>query len=404
MPPPREWRGSVIAVRGRLYLQVKDESGRWVQRAPFADRALADTPENRAAAERRLAEIRSAMHARERGTGGEPGPLTVRRWSETWLATRDNADATNDEARLRLHVWPEIGDLRLDEVEPRHVAALVRGWKDKAARTRRNIYSVLKALFRDARIEGVLRGPDPCILTHRQLGRIKDGPAFDRATAVFSREELVTLVSDPRVPHDRRVWYALLGLGMLRTGEAAGLRWGKVQRGEPLGRLVIDTSYDNARTKTDEARWMPIHPALAAVLAEWRLSGWARTFGRTPEPGDLVCPIPRDPHQRGRKHDHGAMRDKSYSRKRLVHDLAVLELRPRRAHDLRRTGISLARSDGADRDRLKWGTHAPPRSVMDLYTSPEWAAVCAEVARIRISIVLTSAGEARPDEAGEPRK
>lgn len=381
-----EWHVQVIPVRGRLRLLVKDEGGKWRQRAL----GLADTPENRIIAERRRREVDREMHAIERATGGDGGPLTVQRWGERWLLTRDNRDTRNDIARLRLHVFPAIGDLPLTEVEPRHLAALAKQWQARAPRTRRNIYSVLKAMFRDAAIEGLIkREADPCILTHRQLGKIRDAPTFRRREARFSREELETLIGDERVPQDRRVWYALLGIGMLRTGEAAGLRWSKLEPATPLSRIVIDASY-NAATKTDTDRHVPAHPTLAGILAEWRLAGWARAFGRAPGPDDLVIPVTPEPPRKGRRVPPGSMRDCHWARKRLVIDLAKLELRHRRSHDLRRTGISLAQDDGADRFLLRWATHAPPREVFDGYTTLEWDTLCREVGKMRVTRRATS--------------
>jgi integrase len=233
--PPRPWRGSLRAHKGRILLTVKDSSGAWVERAT----GHADTPEGWKAAERLRAEVVGKLRAREDATGST-GAVTVDAWAVTWLAGRDNRDRANDEARLRLHVLPTLGPMLLEEVQPRHLAALAKEWQAKAPRTRRNIYSVTKALFRDARIAGVLNAPDPCILTHRQIGKVRDAAGFVRREAVYTRDELEALISDERVPQDRRVWYGLLGVGMLRTGEAAGLRWEKVQPGEPLGRLVID--------------------------------------------------------------------------------------------------------------------------------------------------------------------
>lgn len=172
-------------------------------------------------------------------------------------------------------------------------------------------------------------------------------------------------------------------VGMLRTGEAAGLRWSCVQRAEPLGRLVVATSYARGETKTGTDRWMPIHPALAAVLAEWRLGGWARTFGRPPLEEDLVCPVP-PPTNRGPRRPGGTMRTKDWARKRLVADLVVLGLRHRRAHDLRRTGISLAQDGGADSRVLRWGTHAPPRETIDAYTTLAWGTLCRAIAALAL--------------------
>jgi integrase len=381
-----EWRGTVIAVRGRLRLLVKDEEGNWVQRAL----GLADTPENRVTAQRKLADVRRQMQALLEATGGEGGPLTVERWGERWLLSRDNRDAENDAARLRLHVFPSIGHLRLEEVQPRHLAALAKEWQTKAPRTRRNIYSVVRAMFRDAKIEGVLDGPDPCILTHRQIGKIKDSPGFNRREARYTRDELAMLVSDERVPPDRRVWYALMGLAFLRTGEAAGLRWKKLEQAEPLGRLVANASYDlGTKTSYDgpaagDERWVPVHPTLAAILAEWKLAGWARMFKRPPGGDDLVVPVAPEGPRKGRMKTAGSMRDKDYARKRLLVDLTKLQLRQRRGYDLRRTGISLAQDDGASRDVLRWATHAPPSEVFDFYTTLEWETVCREVAKMRV--------------------
>lgn len=383
--PSSSWRGSVLSIRGRLYLQVKDGAGRWRQRALKLD----DTPANREKAEQSLAELRTLLRARE-DAGAGAGPVTVRAWGATWIRDREGKvrDVANDRRRLALHVYPVIGSMPLDEVRPRHLVQVVdRVRADHAPRTVRNVYSVVKALFRDARIADVLTTPDPCILTHRQLGRVKDSPRFRRAEARFSVEELTALVADSRIPEDRRAWYALLGIGMLRTGEAAGLRWADVQRAEPLGRLVVHTSYDRGETKTGAVRWMPVHPALAAVLAAWKLGGWARTFGRPPTEDDLVVPVP-PPRNRGPRRPAGALRTKDWARKRLVRDLAALGFRLRRAHDLRRTGISAAQDGGARPDRLRWGTHAPPGETIDAYTTLEWATLCQAVGCLRVNKLL----------------
>ena len=387
----RPWRGSLRAHKGWILLTVKDSTGKWVERST----GQPDTPEGWRAAERLRAEAVAELRAREDATGST-GPVTVDAWAKRWIKERDNRDRANDEARLRLHVLPAIGGMLLQEVKPRHLSDLAREWQAMAPRTRRNVYSNLKALFRDAAIAGLIeRRDDPCILTHRQLGKVRDAPGFVRRAAIYTREELEALISDERVPLDRRVWYALLGVGMLRTGEAAGLRFSKFANAEPLARLIIDRSYDGP-TKTEDERMMPVHPALSALLAEWRLGGWARAFGRPPAADDLVCPVPKEPPRQGRVLAPGSMRDRHYARKRLILDLLKLGLRHRRAHDLRRTGISIAQDDGADRAILRWGTHAAPREIIDLYTTHAWATLCREVGKLRARIVRAQAGRSGP--------
>lgn len=388
----RPWRGSVIVRRGSYYLKVRDGAGRWRQRAT----GIPADPARRAEAERLLAEVRVGLKAREEV--GEAGPPTVRSWGARWLKGRSGPDYDNDEARLRLHVYPVIGSMPLDEVRPRHLVELVDRLRaaGRAPRTVRNVYSVVKAMFRDARIADVLTAADPCILTHRQLGKVRDGPKFKRAAAVFGPDELSALISDERLPADRRVWYGLMGLGMLRTGEAAGLRWGRVQRADPLGRLVVSTSYDDGTTKTEVDRWMPVHPALARLLAEWKLGGWARAFGRPPTDDDLVLPVPPEPPRKGRRRPVGALRDKNWARKRLLKDLATLGLRLRRGHDLRRTGISLAQDGGADSRVLRWGTHAPPGETIDAYTTLAWSTLCRAVSCLVVPVVPEATTEVAP--------
>jgi len=57
-----------------------------------------------------------------------------------------------------------------------------------------------------------------------------------------------------RVCRSIGVQYALEGVAALRLGEAVGLRWRPYDTAkEPLGQLLILTSYNNGRTKTGRA-------------------------------------------------------------------------------------------------------------------------------------------------------
>ena len=93
---------------------------------------------------------------------------------------------------------------------------------------------------------------------------------------------------------------------------------------------------------------------------------------------DLVFPLPRDSAK------PGAIRPRQYSGDRFEQDLFALGLRHRRGHDLRRTFISLARSDGARADILRRVTHKPPPEVFEGYTTFEWEVVCREVMKLKV--------------------
>jgi integrase len=376
--PRSEWRGSVYlpAGRTRLHLSIR-VAGRWRSKAtPYPD-----TEEGRALAERMLAAMRSQLQAEE-AAGAADVPLTVERWAETWLEGR--RDPTYDRIHLRLHILPALGSMPLRRLEPRHLLELVDSWRaaGAAARTIRNRYATIHAMCRDAAVRGLIP-QSPAILSRpAHLPAIEDVDPEWRSTAVLQRAELERLLGAPG-PADSAVVWHLLGLAGLRHGELAALRWRHYDAGrEPLGSLLVARSNRRGRTKTGQTRTVPVLPALAAVLAAWRLKGWERLTGRPPAPDDLLVPL------RGlRGSAEPRMRSKGHTLRRLHRALAALGLRERRAHDLRRTWISLCLSDGADRETLRWASHGRPGDVMGAYTEMEWAKLCAEVGKLRVSAV-----------------
>jgi hypothetical protein len=149
---------------------------------------------------------------------------------------------------------------------------------------------------------------------------------------------------------------------------------------EPLGRLSVIASWNSRKdeetsTKTERPRAVPVHPTLAKLLADWKLSGRRQLFGRAPKADDLILPNRDGEHRNPRR-----------SIVRFHYDLEKLGLRKRRQHDCRRTFISLAQADGARKDILRWVTHGPTGDIMDIYTTLPWDALCAEVSKLRVEI------------------
>lgn len=379
----------IYAKKGRLYMRFKRVDGKWTAKSC----GLSVGEEERA--EHMLAQVERAIEARRKHADEPNAPLTVSAYARRWIErrrARGIADVENDRARLRDHIEPHIGAMEIARVRASHIVEMVDAWRaagQMAPKTVHNCYSVCKALFRDAELADVIDRA-PAKLTRYELGECVDADPEWRASAKYSREELERLISDPLIPPDRRVLYALEGLAATRHGEAAGLRWRHFDADKrPLGSLLIATSYAKGRTKTKTTRRMPVHPVLAAMLAEWCLSGWEAMMGRRPGPDDLIVPLPPMSAEMRRQRQNpraGGMRSKNDSGKRLVKDLRALGLRHRRGHDLRRTMISLAQDDGAVKDILRWGTHGRPRrDSIDDYTSLEWETLCREVAKLRIS-------------------
>ena len=91
-------------------------------------------------------------------------------------------------------------------------------------------------------------------------------------------------------------------------------------------------------------------------------------------------------------------------------DLETLGFRNRRGHDLRRTFITLTQVEGGRRDLLKVITHgASADDIINLYTSFPWPALCAEVAKLSITlpaptieVVEEKESAQRPEGTGMP--
>jgi integrase len=278
----------------------------------------------------------------------------------------------DDRIRLGRHVLPRIGHLLLAAVRPRQIRDLMlelRRDGKLAPRTIHHVYHAIRAMFRDA-VADELLDVSPCVLRKGVLPKKADKDPSWRETAVYSAEEVERLISDPRVLEDRRVLYALKGLAGLRHGEAAGLCWRQYDATlEPLGALSLH------RTKTQVPRRVPVHPTLARVLAEWKLAGFERTYGRPPTSQDLIVPS-----------RNMTARSNHEAPKQLTADLELLGLRNRRGHDLRRTFITLAQVDGARRDLLQAITHGPRGDIVSAYTTFPWPALCAEVKELLLEL------------------
>jgi integrase len=374
--------------RGKWYCRVKGDktAGRW------SDVSTGEI--DRAKAEEFATAAQKAIDKR-RGIRS-PNSKTLTEWVDVWLERREEAghDWKKDRGRLHKHVLPVLGGLDLPDVTTAAVADLVHVLRFRtklANRTARNIYMVLAAVMRDARIAGLIQ-QTPCVLTEVQLGSVIDKDPEWRASALFTRDELQKLISDTRIPRDRQLVYALGLLAGLRIGEGAALRWRNWDATRAtLGCLSIARSYSTSRslakgTKTEAVRSVPVHPVLAEMLTEWRASGWAAMMKRDPEPDDLIVPLPPDVVRTKRKGERYRGWDYTGRRWRDL-DLKALGWRSRSVYDTRATFITLALEDGADPDILEQRvTHTKRgRSAFGGYDRGErWAETCREVAKLQV--------------------
>lgn len=387
--------GTVYARGEWLWLGFRGPDGRWYYRS--ARLKVGREPEAHA----KLAEIESAVAVR---TETAPAPLTytVADWAERWAQRRiEKGKWTNaklDKKALEQHVVAAVvdvhdkpvhlGRLRLEEVRVVHVRAWLETMEAKklAPNTVISAYSLMSRMFKAAVGQELLE-TSPCLLERGELPRLSAGsaPQDRQEQAMFTLRELEQLISDTRIPLDRRVAYAVCCLGGLREGELAALTWADYDEAlEPLGRLYVSKSYTrkNKRVKSTKSgadRWVPVHQAVAALLAQWKLSGWGELFGRRPKATDLLVP-----NRAGR-----FLTDLNLWGN-LQHDLKVLGWRLRTFHDTRATFCTYAMANGGvSWDLVKHITHGVnrrSRRMVEVYVRPPWHVLCGIVQGIKLQL------------------
>lgn len=378
-----------VYVRGAvLWIEYRDARGKLRRESTGLPRS------KKKAARALLAQRHHAKYSSARG-GKTP---RLGEYAEGWIAKRvEEGKAVEAQAsRLRTHVLPVLGDMRLDAITVSDVREMVRQLRagrtqtgrPLAPRTIQQIVRALGVVFKDARIDEVLPAghASPVVFRSGDLPPMVDADPDFRGRSIYTREEADRLMADAAVPEHMRLAFAVLFLTGIRAGELVALRWGDLHERAPRWCLRVARSWQEARgreksTKTGVVRDVPVHAALLPRLLEWRDVAWPREYGRAPRvegaptETDLVLPAPRAPAS------HYGIKNLASSRADVLRRLGM---RPRRTHDTRRTFITRAREDGADRDRLKRLTHARVGEVFDQYSEFPWHALCAEVDKLRL--------------------
>ena len=301
------------------------------------------------------------------------GAVTAASFARSWGATRTNRTANDDRQRLRDYFEPHFGStIRMNEIGAREAHAFVRALAEQvhrnqlAASTASNIRGVVRTMFRDAKLEGVIAS-DPFSELPRKL--LPKPPRTVRN--VYSRQEVGMLLEDERVPAPARVLFAMMLYTGVREGEACGRHWRDWDKdAKPLGSMNVVTQYSDEPLKTDQTRMVPVHPQLAECLERWWNEGFELVYCRKPVLDDFIVPN-RHPRSQGR----GA-HTKSSAYKALARACQAVGVRFEGCHLTRHTMISLTRRGGARADVLECITHNAKGSIIDQYTHFDWQPLC----------------------------
>jgi hypothetical protein len=303
-----------------------------------------------------------------------------------WEARKERAGRRNvkKEARaLELHVVPAFGRHHLTDVDAsdilEHYWRLYDDGNGLSAKTIHNVHAALSSVFTVAKLEKLV-DYNPC----REIPGDEMPQVGENPWEKYEPDEVVILTTDERIRIDRRVLYALHFWFAAREGEACGFRFTDCSRlSKPLGTMTIDSQYQDEPLKGSRddyvaTRRFPVHSAAAALLAEWRLSGFESIFGRPPRDDDFIVPNPRDTKARKPNAVYKA----------LIKDekrVGIEHIKGRATHGFRKCWISMAAAAGVDRECRRMLTHGGrKRDVMEVYERWPWETLCDAVQCVQL--------------------
>lgn len=280
------------------------------------------------------------------------------------------ATVANYSVVLRTHVYPAIGDRRLDQLRPEHVDELLRSMADsgKARGTIRVVRSVLVLALSHAERRDMVS---------RNVARLSVlPPAPKREACSLTLAEARRLLNAASGDRLESAWVTMLLL-VLRPGEVLGLRWGAVDlvgrtltvsqalRREP-GRLYLGEPKTKKSRRTLD---LPARVVHALRAHRKRQAAERLAAGKLWEDNDLVfCTAVGtliDPRNFRRSFD------------KVAHNAGLDDLHP---HLLRHSAVSLLSAAGVPLESVAdVAGHTTPAMTEGVYRHPVSSSVSAHV-------------------------
>lgn len=266
--------------------------------------------------------VTSSTTLREFGEEWTSGKLHVRWPDHVKLKT----SARDDEERLRLYVYPLIGQFPITEITLTHADLVMSSIpKERAPATRRHVAQALSRLLKLAAYPARIISASP--LPEGFLPPLKNRKA---KTYLYPDEDR-RLLACHEVPLSHRVAYGYLAREGMRKGEASRLSWSDIDL--ERGAIRLD------KNKTGDPRAWALSPGVARALkALHELRG--RPAASLPVFGAILDE--EDGHVCSRFRAH--LRTAEVTRAEL-YERSALRI-PIRIHDLRATFITISLANG----------------------------------------------------------
>lgn len=298
---------------------------------------------------KQLADLRRAF---DEGRDLDAGRMKVSEWLDEWLAYKRtmnrNAPRTLESYRAEIdrHIAPAIGHLRLDQLQTRHVRAMLTAAREKGLSLRTVQYhrAIVHAALQQAYESGAIA---------RNVAHFADRPdAPPRAVRTLSAAEAEKFLASVAGDRLEALWTLAIACG-LRQGALLGLRWrdvdlaartlaitGQMQR---VGGEVRRVERETSKLKFATLR-LPAFAAAALARHRERQGFERRRAGDRWEEHGLVFATPL-----------GTPLDRANVGKAFHKALERAGLPDMRPHDLRHTASTLLAARGV-----------PPRDIQTL--------------------------------------
>jgi integrase len=224
-----------------------------------------------------MSAAREAKRQRQGGDRRKRRRVRFRDYADQWIGNyrgrtaRGFQEGTRAEYRRDIHtnLAPFFGGYWLSDVEPPDVRAWFAWMEDRRASASaiRKAKAALSALYASAKEDGAVRDnpvsgvryvPSQGVKLPRKIEPLTIAQ-FDRLRSVLAPEW--------------RLFFVVLVHTGLRVSELLGRRWADVDLGDSASMAIHDQVYEGERKglKTENARrTLPLSPALARALHEWR--------------------------------------------------------------------------------------------------------------------------------------
>ena len=204
--------------------------------------------------------LRKALNRIDQGMPGIDSTDTFKTVAEVWRLTTMRTSGLSKASTeayvgaLQRKVYPLIGNVRLRDLKPSHVASVLTAMQDDGLSNayQHTANKAMSAVFRAAMADGLIAS-NPTMAVKVRRGGHKDKVVPDRDQVAA----LIVTCEDLRL----KTLVATLAYTGCRISEALSILWSDVG----------DTSIAIRSGKGGKSRAVPITPALAEIIKVWRL-------------------------------------------------------------------------------------------------------------------------------------